>query len=216
MRSWRGFGSFSSRKNELAQILLELVVSFTNHIMAIDRVQQRLRRVTSALEVAGVAYAVVGGNAVAAWVGRVDQAATRSTKDVDLLVRRADVDRISTVIEGLGFRRENLRDLVIFIDPDEPSKRSGVHLVWADERIRPSYGEPSPKVEESERDPEGFRVLALAALVRMKLTSFRDIDRVHVGDLLEVGLVTGAVRDSLAPELLQRLAQIEHDRSDES
>lgn len=188
------------------------MVSFTNHIMAIDRVQQRLRRVTSALEAAGVPYAVVGGNAVAAWVGRVDQAATRATKDVDLLVRRADTDRITRAIEGLGFRREDLRDLVLFIDPDEPSKRAGVHLVWADEKVRPSYSVPSPKVEESERDPEGFRVLSLGALVRMKLTSFRDIDRVHVGDLLEVGLVGPAIRTSLPPELAMRLDQIERDR----
>ena len=177
--------------------------------MAVERVQQRLRKVTAALDAAGVAYAVVGGNAVASWVGRVDPGATRATKGVDLLVRRGDVPRVSAVITGLGFARENLRDLVLFIDPEEPSKKSGVHLVWANERIRPSYAVPSPSVEEAERDPEGFSVLGLAALVRMKLTSFRPIDQVHVHDMMSVGLIDAAVRDSLPAELQVRMAEIE-------
>jgi len=33
---------------------------------------------------------MAGGNAVAAWVARVDRAAVRNTQDVDLLVRRSD------------------------------------------------------------------------------------------------------------------------------
>jgi len=33
---------------------------------------------------------MAGGNAVAAWVARVDRAAVRNTQDVDLLVRRKD------------------------------------------------------------------------------------------------------------------------------
>jgi hypothetical protein len=41
--------------------------------MAAEKVKQRLARSTAALEKAGVPYAVVGGNAVAEWVGRVDE-----------------------------------------------------------------------------------------------------------------------------------------------
>lgn len=66
--------------------------SFRSHVMAVDRVEHRLHRVTAALDAAGVPYAVIGGNAVAAWVGRVDLAATRATKDVDLLVCRDDAE----------------------------------------------------------------------------------------------------------------------------
>ncbi len=184
------------------------MISFRAHVMAVDRVEQRLRRVTAALDAAGVPYAVVGGNAVAAWVGRVDPSATRATKDVDLLVRRADVDRVSSAITALGFTREDLRDLVLFTDPDEPSRKAGVHLVWAAERIRPSYTVLSPDVTEAERDPEGFMVLGLAALVRMKLTSFRDIDRVHLADMLDAGLISERVRGELPQELRERLGQI--------
>lgn len=191
-------------------VLLSFVMlSFRSHVMAVNRVEQRLRKVSAALDAAGIAYAVIGGNAVAAWVGRVDPAATRATKDVDLLIRRSDVAKVEAALEPLGFRRENLRDLVLFVDPDEPSRKSGVHLVWAAEKIRPSYSVPSPEVTESERDPEGFLVLSLPALVRMKLTSFRDIDRVHVADMLGVGLITPAVRATLPPDLFARLQQVE-------
>ena len=187
-------------------------MGLTSHILAIERVQQRLRKVTAALDAAGVPYAVVGGNAVAAWVGRVDQGATRATKDVDLLVRRADTPAITAAITRLGFAREDLRDLVLFIDPDEPSKTSGVHLVWAGEKICPSDVVPSPTVDEAVRDPEGFLVLDLGALVRMKLTSFRPIDQAHVIDMMSVGLIDRAVAEGLPAELRARLASLESAR----
>jgi hypothetical protein len=185
------------------------VISFKAHVMAVERVERRLREVTAALDRAGLRYAVVGGNAVAAWVGRVDPGATRATKDVDLLLERASADRAIAAIEALGFTHERLRDLLLFVDPEEPSRKSGVRVVWAGERVRPSYALPTPGVDEAVRDPEGFLVLDLPALVRMKLTSFRDIDRVHVADMLSVGLIDGRVRATLPEVLRERLAQIE-------
>lgn len=176
--------------------------------MAVDRVERRLRLVTRALDDSGVPYAVIGGNAVAAWVGRVDPAATRATKDVDLLVRRSDIDQVNTVMASLGFQREDLRRRVLFLDPEEPSKRSGVHLVWAGEKVLPSYAVPAPDVAEAVRDPEGFAVLDLPALVRMKLTSFRPIDQAHVQDMLAVGLIDERVRLALPAELAARLAEL--------
>ncbi len=191
------------------------VSSFRVHVMAVDRVERRLKRVTAALDAAGVRYAVVGGNAVAAWVGRADPGATRATKDVDLLVRRADLDRVTEIMNGLGFRREDLRSPVLFTDPDEPSRRSGVHLVWADELVRPSYPCPAPSVTEAVRDPEGFWVLDLPALVRMKLTSNRDIDRAHVADMLGVGLIDEPIRKTLPPALRERLDDIHRSLEEE-
>lgn len=185
------------------------------HLLAIERSQQCRRKVTAALDAARVPYALVGGNAVAAWVARVDPGATRATRNIDLLVRRADTPKVSAAITALGFSREDLRDIVLFIDPDEPSKKSGVHLVWAQERIRPSYTVPSPSVDDAVRDPEGFLVVSLPALVRMKLTSFRDIDRVHIADMLSVGLIDSACRSTLPPDLLARLEQVERDAGTE-
>ena len=44
-------------------------------IQAVEAVRERALRATAALAAAGVPYAVIGGNAVAAWVARVDRAA---------------------------------------------------------------------------------------------------------------------------------------------
>ena len=178
--------------------------------MAVDRVERRLRRVAAALEAANVPYAIIGGNAVATWVGRVDPSATRATRDVDLLVQRRDLDALTAAMASLDFERHDLRRLLVFVDPEEPSWRAGVHVVWADERVRPSYSHPAPSVHEAVRDPEGFWVLDLPALVRMKLTSNRDIDRVHIADLLSVGLIDGTLRSSLPTDIQHRLANIEN------
>ena len=61
-------------KLESGDIVLERMVR------AVEKVKDRLLRATAALEKAGVPYAVVGGNAVAAWVARVDEAAVRNTQ----------------------------------------------------------------------------------------------------------------------------------------
>ena len=58
--------------------------SLERMVRAVEKVKDRLLRATAALEKAGVPYAVVGGNAVAAWVTRVDEAAVRFTQDVDV------------------------------------------------------------------------------------------------------------------------------------
>ena len=183
-------------------------VSYRAYVMAVDRVEKRIRRVTAALDAAGISYAVIGGNAVAAWVARVDPSATRATKDVDLLVERTDLDRISEVMADLRFQRHDLRRLVLFTDPEEPSKRAGVHLVWANEKVQPSYALPAPSTDETVRDADGFLVIDLPALVRMKLTSFRDIDRVHLADMISVGLIDDSLRAALPNELQTRLAQV--------
>jgi hypothetical protein len=48
-------------------------------------------------------------------------------------------------------------------------------------------------------------VIPVADLVRMKLTSFRDKDRVHVRSMDAAGLITEDVEKALAPELAERL-----------
>ncbi|MBI2478391.1 MAG: hypothetical protein HYV60_07040, partial [Planctomycetia bacterium] len=49
---------------------------------AVEKVRERLERACRALEDAGIPYAVIGGNAVAAWVATKDDGAVRNTRDV--------------------------------------------------------------------------------------------------------------------------------------
>ncbi len=72
-------------------------------VLAVDRVRDRLARAAEILETAQVEYAVVGGNAVAAWVSLVDIAAVRNTQNVDLLLRRVDLESAKMALESQGF-----------------------------------------------------------------------------------------------------------------
>src|SRR5687768_10503532 len=77
-------------------------------VLAVERVRERLLRATAALEAAGIPYAVAGGNAVAAWVASIDPAAVRNTQDVDILLRRADLDAAARALESAGFIRRHV------------------------------------------------------------------------------------------------------------
>ena len=70
---------------------------------AVEKVRERLERSTSALSRAGIPYAVIGGNAVRAWVAQADEAAVRTTRDVDLLLRRTDLPAAQVALEQAGF-----------------------------------------------------------------------------------------------------------------
>jgi hypothetical protein len=182
-------------------------VSWERMIRAVEKVRERLRRAAAALDAAGVPYAVAGGNAVAAWVSRVDEAAVRNTQDVDILLRRTDLPGAIQAMTRAGFVHRHSAGLEMFLDGPEAKARDAVHVVFAAEKVRPDYFIPAPDVAESEVGA-AFRLLTLEALVRMKLTSFRDKDRTHLRDLIEVGLVDESWIDRLTRELADRLRQI--------
>ena len=179
-------------------------VSWERMSNAIEKVRQRLLRAARALDQAGVPYAVAGGNAVAAWVSRVDEAAVRNTQDVDILLRRADLPAAAKALTGNGFVFRHVAGMDMFLDGPEAKARDAVHIVFAAEKVRPDYTSPAPDVSESE-ETETFRLLSLDALVRMKLTSFRDKDRVHLRDLMDVGLVEASWLERIPPALRERL-----------
>ncbi|MEX0702549.1 MAG: nucleotidyltransferase family protein [Planctomycetales bacterium] len=172
-----------------------------------DKLHDRLLRATRALAEAGVPYAVAGGNAVANWVSRVDEAAVRFTADIDILLRRADLDAAVAAMEEAGFRYRSAAGVHMFLDGPEGKFRDAVHLLFADEKVRPEYAEPAPDVAESEAGKD-YRVVSLDSLVHMKLTSFRDKDRMHLRDMLEVGLIDAGWCARLRPELAARLQEL--------
>jgi len=183
-------------------------VSWERMSNAVEKVRQRLLRAARALEQAKVPYAVAGGNAVAAWVSRVDEAAVRNTQDVDIILRRSDLPAARTALEQAGFVYRHVAGMDMFLDGPDAKARDAVHVVFAAEKVRAEYAAPVPDVSESE-ETETFRLLSLDALVQMKLTSFRDKDRVHLRDLMDVGLVDATWLEQPMPvALLSRLQEL--------
>jgi hypothetical protein len=174
---------------------------------AVERVRDRLLRSTAALETAGVPYAVIGGNAVMAWVEQVDESAVRFTQDVDLLLRREDLDRARGALENAGFVHRRSAGVEMFLDGPGAKARDAVHVIFAGEKVRPEYVAAVPDVAESVSF-KSFRVLALEAVVRMKLTSYRRKDQVHVLDMIGVGLVDATWPARYPPELAARLQHL--------
>lgn len=182
-------------------------VGWERALMAAEKVKERLRRATKALEDAGIPYAVVGGNAVAEWVARIDEDAVRNTRDVDLLIQRADFPAARTALESVGFVYYQLMDIDMFLDGPQGRPSSGVHLLYAGEKVRPEHDHPCPDLDESERAAE-FQVVSLEALVKMKLLSWRDKDRTHLRDLIGVGQIDAIWPARFPPPLGDRLQEL--------
>lgn len=176
-------------------------------IQAVEKVRERTLRVARALEAADIPYAIAGGNAVAAWVARVDEAAVRNTRDVDVLVRREDFDRIKIALEGSGFAYHQVMGVDCFIDGPDGSVREGVHLLYAGEKVKPEYTSRSAEISERVA-AEDYQVVDLGPLVKMKLNSFRDKDRTHLRDMIELGIIDGSWIDKLHPEHASRLQEL--------
>src|SRR5687768_7024036 len=173
--------------------------SIDRMVSAVEKVKLRLLRAARALEAAGVPYAVAGGNAIAAWVTRVDEAAVRNTRDVDIMIRRSDLETVKAALESAGFIYRRTAGVDIFLDGPGASVRDAVHIIFAGELVREHEALPNPEIERVERADE-FQILDLEALVQIKLTAYRDKDRTHLRDLLEVGLIDASWCKRFPPE----------------
>src|SRR5436190_5228424 len=174
---------------------------------AVESIRLRLERACAALETAGVPHAVVGGNAIAVWVGMVDQGAIRNTRDVDILLRRGDLERATAALAAAGFVPAISFGVTMFLDGPNAKPSESIHIVFAGEKVQDNYTLPAPDVAEAER-PTTFSVLGLESLVRMKLTSFRLKDRVHIQDLIAVGLIDRSWLNRFPAELADRLREL--------
>jgi len=138
-------------------------------------------------------------------VATKDPAAVRTTKDVDVLLDRASLPRARAAADTAGFDYFEVLGVGMFLDRAAPNPRLGVHLVWSGEKIRPEYENPAPAVDNCPELAPGLPVVPLVALAQMKLQSFRDQDRVHLRDLIEVGLVDRSLHPKLPLALAARL-----------
>lgn len=181
--------------------------AFARAFAAVEKVKERLDRACRALESAGIPYAIVGGNAVAAWVATVDEGAVRATREVDILLRAEDVDRAAAALKPAGFVRDRVMDVTVFLDGAEGKPSQGIHVLIAGHKVRPEYfsAAPDPSVAVMVDDR---RVVPLEELVVMKLNSFRLKDRVHLIDMIQTGLVDQTWPGRFHAELGARLQQL--------
>ncbi len=176
-------------------------------VRAVEKVRERMVRAAAALTAAGIPYAVAGGNAVAAWVATVDEAAIRNTQDVDIILRREDLEAAKAALAGAGFVFRHVKSIDMFLDGPDAKARDAVHVLYAGEKVRSEDAEPVPAIENVfVKDRVAF--MPLAELVRMKLTSNRRKDQVHLLDFLDVGLIDENWPQRLPPELAVRLQQL--------
>ncbi|HET6423211.1 MAG TPA: hypothetical protein VFG20_05980 [Planctomycetaceae bacterium] len=181
-------------------------------VLAVEQVKDRLLRSTAALEADGVPYAVIGGNAVGAWVAKVDIRAVRNTVDVDLLLRESDLDAATVALAKAGFMRRHVAGIDCFLDGRRGKFRDAVHIIFAGKKVREEYVLPAPDVEEAVPGDE-YRVLSLEALVRMKLTSFRPKDQAHLIDMVSLRMIDANWCDRYPEFLAQRLKLMIEDPS---
>lgn len=174
---------------------------------AVEKIQQRLERTAATLEQAGIPYAIIGGNAVRAWVAQADEAAVRITRDVDILLRRTDWPAAVAAMQQAGFTYRHAEGIDMFLDEPGGKARDAVRVLFAGEKVRPEDPLPAPDVSDSAA-VENHRVLRLDALVQMKLTSFRRKDQMHLLDMIDVGLLDESWCQRLPAELAARLKEL--------
>jgi hypothetical protein len=137
------------------------------YLIALDDVTNRLERIGRCLDEAGVAYALVGGQAVALWVATKDPAAVRTTKDVNILLRRDDLPKARAAAATVALDYFEVAGVGMFLERSDPNPRKAVQLLWSGEKVRPDCSLPSPTVDERELLEAGKPVVALSGLVRM-------------------------------------------------
>jgi hypothetical protein len=174
---------------------------------ALDQLVDVAKRFSAVLENAGIPCRVVGGLAVFLHVERIDPLAARLSRDVDVAIDRRSLDAIKAAVEVHGFRYRHVAGVDMFLDAKNPGVRSAVHAIFIGEKVHPEDLESVPGAEAF-RAQRGFLIAPVADLVKMKLTSFRLKDKVHIQDLDGVGLITTEIEQSLSEPLRQRLAEV--------
>jgi hypothetical protein len=175
-----------------------------------ERVEQLFdlaSRVEQAFARAGLEYRLVGGLATYLYVEERDPDAGRLTRDIDIAVKRGDLEAIAKAVEPFGLSYRHVAGVDMLIQAGEASARRAVHLIFTGEKVRPEYAEAVPEMRDA-RVLCGIRLAPVADLVRMKLTSFRLKDQTHLKDLDEAGLITTEIEAGLPLPLRERLLAV--------
>jgi hypothetical protein len=174
-----------------------------------ERVEQLFRLadiVEQAFSSAGLDYRVIGGLATYLYVEEREPDAGRLTRDIDIAVRRSDIDAIARAVEPFGLQYRHVAGIDMLLQTGQSARRA-VHLIFTGEKVRKEYTDSTPDLGPV-RIFNGIRVIPAADLIRMKLTSFRLKDQMHLKDLDGAGIVTPEIETELSPEHRERLAAV--------
>jgi predicted DNA binding CopG/RHH family protein len=169
-----------------------------------------LHKISEALEEEGVPYELIGGLAVFVHVEEANPEYATLTRDVDLMIRREDLERIKEIAAKHGFRFRHTAGIDMLLHGDTNSAKNAVHLIFSGEKVKSSQIVPNPPITPEKKHLHGGEVMVIPVLdlVRMKLSSWRLKDQVHIQGMDSAGLITAGVEDSLPAELLARLHQV--------
>lgn len=169
-----------------------------------------LHKITDPLMAEEVPHELVGGLAVLVHVEEADPTHSVLTRDIDLMIRRSDLERVQEIASQNGFRFRHAAGLDMLLYGDTDSAKNAVHLIFSGEKVRPSQTTPNPGIHpETKRIlGESVFVISVLDLARMKLSAYRDKDRVHIRSMDAAGLITPQVETALPSELRARLQHI--------
>lgn len=111
-------------------------------------------------------------------------------------------------MERAGFRCRNAAGIHVFVDGSEGKFRDAVHVLFADEKVRPEYADPAPRVDESEPGEGNTRCSRSIRSCGYCSPPSRPSDRVHLRDMLDVGLIDAGWLSRSPPQLAARLQQL--------
>ena len=187
-----------------ARVEVLIFQAYDKHLEQLTEVAERVCR---ALDAAGISYRIIGGLAVFFHVQAKDPIAARLTKDVDLAIDRRDLERVAHTVRSLGLEYRHVAGVDMLVDASRPSARSAIHMIFVREKVRPDYIEPVPDFS-SPVIAGGISLAPVPDVLRMKLTSLRLKDKVHIIDMDGVGLITPEIEAALPDPLRRRLQQV--------
>ena len=167
-----------------------------------------LERLLKVLQDADVNFEVVGGVAINAHILPLHRSRSFVTRDIDVLVRRNDLDRVAKAAEPLGYRARKMMGGYALIRPEQDLAEA-VHLLFVGEKSKSNQPFPHPELRPEEKHLFGLSVpvAPLADLLHMKLNSLRPKDLIHLETLDDAGLITPALERGLPQALQERLKE---------
>jgi len=120
-----------------------------------------LHRIADSLSSDQIPYEVVGGLAVLIHVEEASPEHAALTRDVDLMVRRADLERIKSAAAADGFRFRHVAGVDMLVYGDTPSVKNAVRLLFSEERIRADYPADPPAIAPERKRIHGREVMVI-------------------------------------------------------